>query len=100
MPASGAARRGGDAAGSSTLGSSGLLGSSVADHPTSRVPCVRKSTDVPYVTPREVDLQQQRYCALEAGRPPGGYLAACTIVRGALSVLFAGSWDRDCGGES
>ena len=36
-------------------------------------------------TARELDLQQQRRCALAAARgsPPGGYVAACLSVKGA-----------------
>ncbi|EFN58057.1 hypothetical protein CHLNCDRAFT_142313 [Chlorella variabilis] len=50
---------------------------------SSRVTCARKRSDVAYITPREVDLQQQRHCALKetGGHPPGGYLAICTTVR-------------------
>jgi hypothetical protein len=37
----------------------------------------------PYtVTPKELDLQEQRRCALEqAGSPAGGYLAVCLAVK-------------------
>lgn len=59
---------------------------------SSRVTCARKRSDVAYITPREVDLQQQRHCALKetGGHPPGGYLAICTTVRSECVMILAG----------
>lgn len=54
----------------------------------SRLAC--EGEQLPGVTARELDLQQQRRCVLQAagGRPEGGYLAACLAVKGApLAVL-------------
>lgn len=43
------------------------------------------------LTPRELDLQQQRRCALQAagGQPEGGYLAACLAVKGTPGTVLS-----------
>ena len=52
-------------------------------HLTARVTCRRAAADTGVLTPRELDLQQQRRCVLAAagGNPPGGYLAICLAIR-------------------
>ncbi|KAL4858396.1 Glycosyltransferase family 92 protein [Chlorella vulgaris] len=69
---------------SSSSSSKHSSSSSRGDGPlTSDVSCARRPSDPPNITPREVDLQQQRLAALQQveGQPPGGYVAACAIVK-------------------
>ena len=62
---------------SSSSGSSGGLGPFISD-----AECDPNPANPYTVTPKELDLQEQRRCALEvAGSPAGGYLAVCLAVK-------------------